>query len=70
MSDQTPEDLPPADLGGQGTAPAVGGTDIDAADLDVSEGAGGDVPATSDPDEYVDDPDLGGTHGGSAGGAG
>lgn len=61
MSEQTPEDSAPA----QGTA-----TDIDAADLDVGNGAGGDTPATSDPDEYADDSSLGGTHGGSAGGAG
>ena len=52
-------------------APGVGeGTDITAEDLDVSQGADGDTPATSDPDEYVDDATMGGTGGGSAGGAG
>jgi hypothetical protein len=63
MSEQpgTPSDLDaPEGLGG--------GTDIsaDSVDADGSE----DVPATNDPGEYRDDPDLGGTHGGSAGGVG
>jgi hypothetical protein len=76
MSEQTtdaaPEDqTPPADLGEQAGAPALStGTDIDAAELDVAAGAGGDTPATSDPGEYVEDADLGGTHGPSSGGAG
>ena len=73
MSDTTPEDSATADLGDQDTsAPASVGapTDISAADLDVEDGAAGDTPATSDPDEFVEDADLGGTHGGSAGGAG
>ena len=50
----------PADLG-----PA---TDIDTDDLDVE--APVDPPETSDPAEYVEDEDLGGTGGGNAGGAG
>lgn len=51
--------------------PAAGsGTDIDAADLDLEAGAGDDVPATSDPEQLVDDETLGGTGGDSAGGAG
>ena len=67
MSDQTPE----ADLGQQDSAPAGVGdaTDISAESLDVDD-TGHDTPATNDPDEYVDDATLGGTHGGSAGGAG
>ena len=44
------------------------GTDIDAAELDVEAPA--ETPATSDPDEYVDDASLGGTGGENAGGAG
>lgn len=71
MTEQTPEDRPQADLGEQDSAPAPpAATDIDADDLDVEAGAGGDRPATNDPDEYVDDSTLGGTGGGSAGGAG
>ena len=50
----------PADLG-----PA---TDIDTDDLDVT--APVKPPATSDPEEYVDDDSLGGTGGRNAGGAG
>jgi hypothetical protein len=46
------------------------GTDIDAAELDVEDGADGDTPATSDPDAFVDDSTLGGTGGSSSGGAG
>ncbi len=46
------------------------GTDIDADDLDVTDGADGDPPATSDPDAHVDDATLGGTGGSSSGGAG
>jgi hypothetical protein len=53
------------------TAPAQAtATDIDAAALDVEHGAHGDTPATSDPEEFVDDAVLGGTHGPSSGGAG
>ena len=44
------------------------GTDISADSLDVSDGAQGDTPATSDPDQHTDDATLGGTSG--AGGAG
>ena len=55
----------------QDSAPDIAdGTDVDAAELDVEAGADGDTPATSDPDAYVDDATLGGTGGGSAGGAG
>ena len=71
MSEKQPEQNAPADLGDQTDAPPLaGGTDIGADELDVSDGAGDDTPATSDPDEYVDDADLGGTGGPSAGGAG
>jgi len=71
MSQDQPEQQVPADLGDQQDAPPVGsGTDIGADDLDVSGGAGSDTPATSDPDEYVEDADLGGTGGPSSGGAG
>jgi len=56
MSEQTP------DIGA--------GTDIDAASLDV-EAPVEELPATSDPEEYVDnDETLGGTGGENAGGAG
>lgn len=50
--------------------PDVGaGTDIDAADLDLT--AAHEVPATSDPAERVDDDtELGGVGGDNAGGAG
>lgn len=67
-----PEDSPAtADLGEPAPAPAAtSGTDIDAEQLDVASGADGDTPASSDPDAYVDDATLGGTGGGSAGGAG
>ncbi|HVM28945.1 MAG TPA: hypothetical protein VM433_14905 [Mycobacteriales bacterium] len=55
----------------EGTAHDLGeGTDVGAAGLDVEDGAGGDVPATSDPDQFTDDSTLGGTHGENAGGAG
>lgn len=50
------------------TPPDVGdGTDVQvpAEDLDQY-----DTPATSNPDEFVDDHDLGGVGGGSSGGAG
>jgi hypothetical protein len=80
MSEQTPDGaVPAADLDraaqrarDEADAPAVGdGTDIDADDLDVTEGAAGaDTPATSDPDAFVDDATLGGTGGQSSGGAG
>ena len=51
--------------------PDIGkGTDIDAAELDV-EAPVEDPPATSDPEEFVDDDEtLGGTGGENAGGAG
>lgn len=53
------------------TVPTAGsGTDIDAAELDLEAGAGDDVPATSDPEQLVDDETLGGTGAGGAGGAG
>lgn len=46
------------------------GTDIDAAELDV-DAAVDEPPATSDPQEYVEDGEgLGGTGGENAGGAG
>jgi hypothetical protein len=72
MSEQThDEHTPDGDLGEQSEAPAMAaGTDIDAADLDVSQGAGGDRPASSDPAEHVDDATLGGVGGENAGGAG
>lgn len=71
MSEKQPEENVSADLGDQQDSPPVGdGTDIGADDLDVSDGAGDDTPATSDPDEMTDDGDLGGTGGPSAGGAG
>jgi hypothetical protein len=55
----------------QGSTQELGeGTDVDTAGLDVEDGAEGDVPATSDPDQFVDDSTLGGTHGENAGGAG
>jgi hypothetical protein len=66
MSEQKPEGT--AD---EGTTAEVGeGTDVDASNLDVEDGAAGDRPATSDPEQFTDDSDLGGTHGGNAGGAG
>ena len=69
MSEKQPDENESADLGDQTDAPKVtGGTDIDASDIDVSDGAGGDTPATSDPNQMTDDGDLGGT--GGAGGAG
>jgi hypothetical protein len=71
MSEKQPDENVSADLGDQTDAPKVtGGTDIDASDLDVGDGAGGDTPATSDPDAFVDDGGLGGTGGANAGGAG
>lgn len=71
MSDSPDSPDVDADLGSQDTAPAAGsGTDVAAEDLDVENGADGDTPASSDPDAYVDDATLGGTGGGSAGGAG
>jgi hypothetical protein len=70
MSEQ-PADRPDSDPDEQTDAPPVGaGTDVDAGDLDVQDGAGGDTPATSDPEQFVDDATLGGTGGESAGGAG
>ena len=55
----------------QDAAPQVAdGTDVDASELDVSKGAGGDVPATNDPEQFTEDSTLGGTHGENAGGAG
>jgi hypothetical protein len=64
MTEQTSSPEPP-------TAPQVGaGTDVSAADLDVEAGAGDDVPATNDPEQFADDSTLGGTHGENAGGAG
>jgi hypothetical protein len=53
---------------GDDAPPLAAGTDIDGADLDVE--ADVETPATSDPDEFTEDSDLGGTHGPSAGGAG
>ena len=60
MSEQ-PTESPdaPADLGP--------GTDVTA---DLDELGEHETPASSDPDEFRDDPDLGGTHGPSSGGAG
>ncbi len=61
----------PAQVDDTGASTDLGaGTDISAAELDVEGGADGDVPATNDPDEFVDDSTLGGTHGENAGGAG
>lgn len=54
MSDQIGKDLGP-------------GTDVTA---DLDDLAQGEKPATSDPDEMTEDPALGGTAGGNAGGAG
>jgi hypothetical protein len=68
MSERQPADGESGDLGEQQDAPQmVEGTDIS---VDESGAATGDTPATSDPDEYVDDGDLGGTGGPSPGGAG
>ena len=73
MSEKNPADKVSGDLGEQQDAPDVGnGTDITAEGIDVSDEAVSktDTPATSDPDEYVDDGALGGTGGPSPGGAG
>ena len=73
MSEKQPDENVPADLGEQQDAPSItDGTDITAESLDVSDEAVSqtDTPATSDPDEYVDDGALGGTGGPSPGGAG
>ena len=43
------------------------GTDVTASSPEADTS---DVPATSDPEQYVDDADLGGTGGQSSGGAG
>lgn len=60
MSESSSNDVP--DLGQ--------GTDISAEDLDLSDAANQDPPATSDPEQLDDDGALGGTGGPSTGGAG
>jgi hypothetical protein len=66
MSEQTVDGS-----GGDSTedAPPLGeGTDVGGEGLDIE--ADVDTPATSDPEAFTEDSDLGGTHGGNAGGAG
>lgn len=71
MDEREPADTASGDLGEQQHAPeVVEGTDISVDDPDPAEGAGDEKPATSDPEEYVDDGELGGTGGPSPGGAG
>jgi hypothetical protein len=71
MSERQPADDTSGDLGEQQDAPEmVEGTDISVEDSGAAERAGDLKPATSDPGEYVDDGELGGTGGPSPGGAG
>jgi hypothetical protein len=69
MSEREPANEPSGDLGEQQHAPeVVEGTDISVDGPDAASGT--EKPATSDPDQFVDDGELGGTGGPSPGGAG
>lgn len=69
MSEQQPKGAQTAEGNAdEGAALKIGeGTDVAGADAD---GGSGDVPATSDPEQFTEDSTLGGTGGQNAGGAG